>query len=161
ESLLERARKFDQRLPLPVVGAIVGQVLAALEVLHCEGVVHRDVSPRNVMVGWDGVVRLVDYGLALAPDMTRHTLPGTGPGTVGFLAPEQRSGKAEPASDLYATGALLWFALTGTPAFGDGEDGNSKEPFRRRLVGLAGDLPPSLVTFLWRALQKSPTQRFE
>jgi serine/threonine-protein kinase len=161
DALLERARKFDQRVPLPIAGAIVRQVLAALEYAHGHGVVHRDVSPRNVMIGYDGRVRLVDYGLALSQVKSTRTLPGVAPGTVGFLAPEQRQGKSEPASDLYAVGALLWFALTGAPFFGDGEDGNSKEPFRHRLHGLAGDLPPGLVTFLWRALQKSPTQRFE
>jgi serine/threonine-protein kinase len=161
ESILERARKFDQRVPLPIAGAILHQVLSALEYVHGSGVVHRDVSPRNVMMGYDGRAKLIDYGLALAAAQPRHTLPGVAPGTVGFLAPEQRSGKPVAASDLYSAGALLWFSVTGAPFFGDGEDGNSKEPFRDRLRSMAGDLPPSLVTFLWHALQKSPTQRFE
>ncbi len=160
ESLLDRARKYDQRLPLPVAGAIVRQVLAALEYAHAQSVVHRDVSPRNVMVGYNGVVHLVDFGLALSEVKSTRTLPGIAPGTAGFLAPEQRLGKPEAASDLYAVGALFWFALTGAPFFGEGEEANTKEQFRNRLSGLAGDLPPLLGTFLWRTLQKSPSERY-
>jgi serine/threonine-protein kinase len=160
ESILERARKFDQRMPLPIAGAIAHQVLSALEYAHSHGVVHRDVSPRNVMIGYDGKAKLIDYGLALSEATPRHTLPGVAPGTVGFLAPEQRAGSPVAASDLYSAGALMWFMLTGAPFFGDGEDGNSKDPLRDRLRSMAGDLPPSLTTFLWHALQKSPTQRF-
>ena len=96
------------------------QVLGALVALHDAGVVHRDVKPSNVLVPPGGGVKVADFGIALMEGDQDLTLAGSVLGSPGYLAPEQASGRrAEPASDLWALGATLWFAVEGRGPYGD------------------------------------------
>jgi len=105
----------------PVTAAGLGcQVLGALVALHEAGVVHRDVKPSNVLVTPGGGVKVADFGIALMEGDQDLTLAGSVLGSPGYLAPEQASGRrAEPASDLWAFGATLWFAVEGRGPYGD------------------------------------------
>jgi beta-lactam-binding protein with PASTA domain len=98
---------------------VVSGVLAALEHAHEQGIVHRDIKPENVMVTRDGVVKVADFGLARAfADARVSQAPGTVTGTVQYLAPEQIEGeRADPRTDLYATGIVLFELLTGQIPF--------------------------------------------
>ncbi|MDQ3431965.1 MAG: protein kinase, partial [Actinomycetota bacterium] len=96
---------------------VLEPVLAALGAAHHAGIVHRDVKPENVLMADDGRVKVADFGLARAmtslSNATTHTLLM---GTVAYLSPEQvERGVADPRSDVYATGILLFEMLTGTP----------------------------------------------
>ncbi|MFE0519129.1 bifunctional serine/threonine-protein kinase/ABC transporter substrate-binding protein [Streptomyces sp. NPDC058954] len=109
--------------PLPSSAArTLGRLLAeALADLHAAGLVHRDVKPGNVLLALDGP-RLIDFGVARAEDDTALTASGLVVGSPGFLAPEQARGEpASPASDVFALGGVLTYALTGRPPFGTGE----------------------------------------
>jgi eukaryotic-like serine/threonine-protein kinase len=98
--------------------AMAVQLLAALRAAHAVGVVHRDVKPSNVMLGPGGRVRLTDFGIAQAADDPRITDTGSAIGSPAYLAPERLKGdKATPASDLWALGATLYFALHGRSLF--------------------------------------------
>jgi len=94
---------------------VTGQILSALEHAHRQGFVHRDVKPENVLLTLDGVAKVADFGLARALAESRvTTAPGTVTGTVQYLAPEQIQGEpADPRTDLYATGILLYELLVG------------------------------------------------
>jgi beta-lactam-binding protein with PASTA domain len=98
---------------------IVDGVLAALEHAHEHGIVHRDIKPENIMVTPKGVVKVADFGLARAfADSRISQAPGTVTGTVQYLAPEQIEGRpADPRTDLYATGIVLYELLTGKVPF--------------------------------------------
>lgn len=90
-----------------------------LEALHAEGKVHGDLKPSNVMVTWDGAPVILDFGMCT--DLREGELAGTRPygGTVGYLAPERRDGRApQPASDWFALGAIIYEALCGRPPAG-------------------------------------------
>lgn len=99
---------------------VVDAVLAALEHAHAQGIVHRDIKPENVMIrASDGAPKVADFGLARAfADSRVSQVPGTVTGTVQYLAPEQIEGhQADPRTDLYATGIVLYELLTGQVPF--------------------------------------------
>ncbi|MEY9857703.1 serine/threonine protein kinase [Catenulispora sp. GAS73] len=100
------------------VADIGRQVLSALEAAHGAGIVHRDVKPSNIMVGRNGRAKLTDFGIAQAADDPTLTKTGAVIGSPAYLAPERLSGhEASPASDLWALGAVLYFAIEGKAAF--------------------------------------------
>ena len=109
------------QVPVPWAAAIVAQVCAVLAAAHEQQLVHRDLKPSNVMIRPDGSVKVLDFGLAatLTPgEFSQITRAGELPGTASYMAPEVAEGKqAEPASDLYSTGCLLYELLTGTTVF--------------------------------------------
>jgi eukaryotic-like serine/threonine-protein kinase len=133
-------------------------LLDALEAAHRAGIVHRDLKPRNVMVREDGATKLADFGIASVQGDPRLTMTGLVVGSPAYMAPEQVEAEpVSPATDLWALGATLWFAVEGQPPFGGGEfqtlsaivNGRPRQP--RRL----GPLAPVLA----RLLVKDPAAR--
>ena len=120
--LVRAATKSGRRLPLDVVSAIACDVLAGLHAAHesrrddglALEIVHRDVSPQNILVGFDGVVRVTDFGVAKAAWRQQHTEHGAIKGKLGYLAPEQLTGLADRRADVFGVGVVLWELLTGT-----------------------------------------------
>lgn len=100
--------------------AVAAQICSVLAAIHAVPVVHRDLKPRNVMVRRDGTVKVLDLGVAavLDPDSTKLTSTGALPGSPAYMAPEQAlTGLAEPRSDLYALGCLMYEMLAGRAPF--------------------------------------------
>lgn len=129
-------------------------------------IVHRDVSPHNVLLTTRGMVKLIDFGLSLAPDRRQElTDPGIVKGKMAYLAPEiVAGGRPMPASDQFATGSVLWEALVGRKLF-DGE--TDYEVYCRlrdcvvpALRPLRPDVPQSFVQIITRALSSSVDTRF-
>ncbi|NUO53796.1 MAG: protein kinase, partial [Polyangiaceae bacterium] len=108
--LLER-----ERTVLPEVAwAIVAEIADALAFVHAHGWVHRDVKPENVMIGSDGRITLLDFGLALAEKRSRHTTPGMIAGSIPYMAPEPIEGKeVGPSCDVWSLAVVFWELLAG------------------------------------------------
>src|SRR6478752_1636543 len=127
---------------------------------------HRDVSPHNVLLTNRGLVKVIDFGLALAPDRpTETTEPGIGKGKMSYLAPEIVSGQRPiPASDQFACGSVLWEALVGRKLFDGSTDYEVYTRLRDCMVQplrpLRGDVPAAFVQIIHRALTAQPDQRF-
>jgi beta-lactam-binding protein with PASTA domain/predicted Ser/Thr protein kinase len=110
----------QSRLEPAQVAEVSLQVLAALDHAHGHGIVHRDVKPENILIADDGKVKVADFGLARAfADSHVSQAEGTVTGTVQYLAPEQIQGQpADPRTDLYALGVVMYELLTGLPPYG-------------------------------------------
>jgi len=129
-------------------------------------IVHRDVSPHNVLLTTRGVVKLIDFGLALAPDRTQETTePGIVKGKMSYLAPEiVTGGRPSPASDQFACGSVLWEALVGRKLF-DGETDYEaycrlRDCMVQPLRPLRPDVPPAFAQIIHRALTAAADHRF-
>src|SRR3954467_7075659 len=109
----------DGPLPLADLLLLVAQVGTALDALHREGLIHRDVKPSNLMLDADGRAAITDFGLAKGPAYTVLTKPGQVMGTLDYLAPELIRGEpATASSDVYAFGCVVYECITGAPPFG-------------------------------------------
>jgi serine/threonine-protein kinase len=162
------------RAPWPVVVAILLEALKGLQAAHERvdhggypaPVIHRDVTPPNILVGLNGVVKLSDFGLARAMDRLRMTDPETVKGKVAYLAPElTRGSEASARTDLYALGVTAWQALAGRRLFAGDTDAAiflaAREANVPDLADERGDLPPPLCAIVMRALARRAEERFE
>jgi len=160
----------------PLAVMLAREALRGLGAAHKAGIVHRDLKPENIFLhrpaGWpeqgEPIVKLMDFGVAKFTDGTgeARTEHGALLGTPEFMAPEQFRGAAfaEPRTDIWAMGAILYRALTGRNAFGGPTVAAtllmvaSEEP--KPLIELAPDTPPGLVDIVSRCLRKQPDRRF-
>lgn len=145
-------------LPLPVALALCLQVAHALGAAHEAsddggrplGIVHRDVSPGNVLVGWSGVVKLADFGIAFARDRVARTIDGAVKGTPMFMAPEQLvGGEVDARTDLFALGCLLSELVgAGSPL---AREGAMADLLAGRTLPPPQGLPPDVTAIIVRA----------
>jgi serine/threonine protein kinase len=162
--------------PWQLASAICIEVLRALAAAHQRTdwagrpvpVIHRDVTPSNILVGINGSVKLTDFGLARAHDRPRMTDPGTVKGKVAYLAPELlENQRPDPRCDLYSLGVVLWEALTARRLF-RGDTATDVEIALRILEGkiplvteIRPELPAELALIVARALARNPSDRFQ
>jgi serine/threonine-protein kinase len=159
----------------PLVAAICIEVLRAMSAAHSRTeasgrpvpVIHRDVTPSNILVGLNGVVKLADFGLARAMDRPRMTDPGVVKGKVAYVAPELlENAKPDPRCDVYSLGVVLWEALSGKRLFG-GERTEIDTALRILQGNVApvsevrSDLPRELVAIVSQATARVPRERFQ
>jgi len=129
--LIERAEQEEYRLPQAVNLRILSDVLEGLKAAHelrgpkgrCLGLVHRDVSPQNILVGVDGIARLTDFGIAKASNRLALTRTGLVKGKVGYMAPEQARGQPlDQRCDVWAAGVVAWELFAGRRLFDSDND---------------------------------------
>ncbi len=170
--LMAAAKAAEQPVPLPIVSRFMGDILHGLDAAHeAKGdtgkpldIVHRDVSPQNVLIGIDGVARVVDFGIAKASDRVHRTLAGEVKGKLRYVAPEQLVLEdVDRRADVYAAGVILWELIVGQPM-------RSTRDVRKLTTTVTegtivkpstlGPVPPRLEEVVLRALERSPGARF-
>jgi serine/threonine-protein kinase len=172
--LLSAVSKNRAHMPLGHVCAIVSATAAGLHYAHERkgadkrplNIVHRDVSPSNILVGYDGSVKIVDFGIAKAAMRQVETHSGSLKGKVSYMSPEQCKGEAvDRRSDVYALGVLLYELATTTRLFKGENDYllmdaivNGKVPLPRVR---RPDVPNELSSIIMRALAVDPARRFQ
>lgn len=171
--LWKRARKLKEPIPRPIVLAIMQGVLRGLAAAHEAraedgqplGIVHRDVSPQNVLVGVDGIPRIIDFGVAKAFGKLEATRPGEIQGKYRYMAPEHLMGRPVTVqADVYAAGVIMWELLAGRRLF-DADDesavcaaviqGNIPKPST-----VSADVPPELDEIVLRATARELSSRY-
>ena len=173
--LLKEARESGSLLGLPAVAGILSQALHGLHAAHeasdDEGnllnLVHRDVSPQNIMIGKDGGVKILDFGVAKARSEQSVTYVGEVLGKVAYMSPEQALARPlDRRSDIFAAGIVLWEALSGHRLFrapdasGLGPLLNVLHTRPRPPSELREGISPELDAIVLRALAQDPSRRF-
>lgn len=171
--IIRKARQ-EGGLPIPVALKVVAQVAEALDYAHraCDangeplGIVHRDVSPQNIMVSYDGAVKLLDFGIAKAASHSTRTEAGVIKGKFAYMSPQQCVGEPiDGRADIFALGVCLFEALTG------------RNPFRRKtefetmslivreptpdVRERRPEVPEEVQAILEKALMKQPEERYQ
>jgi serine/threonine-protein kinase len=171
------AKNLGEPIPIAIAASLMTDTLHGLHAAHeatdergeALGIVHRDVSPQNILVGVDGVARLVDFGIAKAAGRLQNTTDVSGgevKGKYAYMSPEQARG--EPVSrvaDTFAAGIVLWELLTGERLF---LGRTHAESLHRVLVGrirparaVNPDLPEAIDAMLVKALSRDPASRYQ
>jgi serine/threonine protein kinase len=153
-------------LPQADIVNYMQQVLSALSYAHGRGVVHRDIKPANVMVTTDGVVKLMDFGIAKSGVESDLTRPGTSMGSLAYMSPEQvRGGTVDARSDIYSTGVMMYELFTGRRPFqADSAYGILNQQCNDAPmppVEVNPLLPPALSDLILCAMAKEPANRFQ
>ena len=171
--LLSEAIARGERVPPRIAGAIAAGVLHGLHAAHEAtndrgtplDLVHRDVSPQNVIVGTDGAARVLDFGVAKAVGRLQTTVEGQIKGRLGYMAPEHLcAGPLDRRTDVFASAVVLWEMLVGERLF-SGDPGDLArriarvgdiEPPRARVP----EIPAALDAIVMRGLAREPAKRF-
>ena len=164
--VLERERQRGGTVPIDVIrrwGAEIARALHFAHELRYDGrplhIVHRDVSPQNVMVGYDGRAKLIDFGVARWVDSTTRT--GSLAGKVRYFSPEQIRGKpVDRRSDIYSLGVMLYEALLGGPAFTGPNEMAIMDAILQGKPRKIPDAPSALLDPLRRAMSPDARDRF-
>jgi hypothetical protein len=171
--LAAATRSRGESVPLPIAAAILIDALHGLHAAHEAadetgrplGIVHRDVSPQNLIVGGDGITRIVDFGIAKAAGRLLTTRDGSVKGKYAYMAPEQIRGQpVTRQTDIFAASIVLWELLTGEGLFRGANEG---EEVYKCLEGVADPpstrnpkVPPAFDAIVLRGLAKTPSERY-
>ncbi|MCB9597615.1 MAG: serine/threonine protein kinase [Sandaracinaceae bacterium] len=172
ETLIQRLVEQGRRLPFDAVCHILCEVAEALHYAHFAedsagrplGIIHRDVSPQNILLSFGGEVKVIDFGLAKAANRLSQTQDGIVKGKLAYLSPEQAHGKTiDRRSDVFALGICAWEMLTGRRAFKRDDDRETVLAVRAGRVERVGEhvpVPPALDLVVMRALAKNRDKRY-
>ena len=178
--VMELVQGSTLSVPQPIDTALLyaRQIAEALETAHEKGIIHRDLKPANIMVTSEGIVKVLDFGLAAVPTVLANGDPASSPtftlaathvgmimGTAGYMSPEQASGKAiDRRSDIWSFGVVLWEMLTGEQLFTGETASHVVADVLRAPIEfskLPASTPPRIVRLLKRCLDRNVRTRLQ
>jgi serine/threonine protein kinase len=175
QTLRERLQQAD--IPMRKAIEFALQTARGLAAAHSRGIVHRDLKPENMFLTRDGLVKILDFGLAKLAEpagtgpqgsiaTVSVTEPGVVLGTVGYMSPEQVRGQAlDHRTDIFSLGAILYEMLSGKRAFHGNTSADTMSAILKDepadLASIGRNLPPALARIVHRCLEKDPAERFQ
>ena len=173
-TILNEARRREQPLPLPLALLVASRLASALDYAHRKrdfdnrelGLVHRDVSPQNVLISYEGDIKLCDFGIVKAVAKASKTQMGALKGKLQYMSPEQAWGRVVDArSDIFSLGAVLFEMLTGKRLFAGDSEISVLESVRdcriRAPRELEPELPAAVDAIVLKALARDPDDRYQ
>ena len=170
----ERLKRRGERVPISVAAYVIGRVCEGLDYAHRKrdiagrslNIVHRDVSPQNVIVSFEGEVKLIDFGIAKAANKITSTQAGILKGKFGYMSPEQVRGMPlDQRSDIFAAGVVLYELCTGERLFTGSSDYSVLEKVQLAKITppsqLVRDIPARLEQVILKALAREPEERYQ
>lgn len=174
KTILHRGAERDQPMQVELALFVASKIAAALDYAHRKhdfegkdlGLVHRDVSPQNVLVSQDGDIKLCDFGIAKAASKANQTMAGALKGKLQYMSPEQAWGRnIDKRSDIFALATVLFELLTGKKLFNGDNELSILEQVREARVtkpsSLNDEVPPEVDAIVLKALQKDPAARYQ
>lgn len=166
---LKQARK----IPIPLVCTIISEIASGLNYMHRKtdeaghplNIIHRDISPQNIMVSYSGTVKIIDFGIAKAAVKIGHTESGILKGKFAYMSPEQAEGdNLDHRSDIFSLGVIFHELLTGKRLFKASENKETLKNVKRSKVAppsqIIPEIPPELDAIVLKALSKDRRHRF-
>ena len=173
-AIFERLRKRGEIMPIPVACYIITQVCEGLDYAHRKkdsmgrdlNIVHRDVSPQNILVSYEGDVKVIDFGIAKAANKASKTQAGILKGKFGYMSPEQVRGlPLDRRSDIFSLGIIFYEILTGERLFVGESDFSTLEKVRNVEImpptAYNRNIPESLEKIILKALAKDADDRYQ
>ncbi len=174
KTIIKKAQDRDQPLTVELALFITSKIAAALDYAHRRrdfndqemGLVHRDVSPQNVLISQEGDIKLCDFGIAKAASKASHTQAGALKGKLQYMSPEQAWGRAiDRRSDIFALAAVLFELLTGRKLFSGDNELSILEQVREARVTppsqINDEVTPEIDRVVLKALKKDPENRYQ
>jgi serine/threonine-protein kinase len=175
KKVIESSRRASRQVPIAQAIYVMREVCEGLAYAHdsCDlttgahlGIVHRDVSPPNILLSKRGEIKIVDFGLAKATSQLEATDPGVVKGKFSYLSPEAASGlEVDKRADVFAVGILLYELLTGQRLFYGENDYHTVELVRKAevppITRINPAVPMDMETILFKALAKEPRERYQ
>ena len=174
KSLWSWSKARNSIMPIELSAFCVAKMADGLDYAHSRrdnmgnpsGIVHRDISPQNVLVSWEGDVKVIDFGIAKATEKSGKTRPGTLKGKFAYMAPEQIRGlPLDGRSDIFALGVVLYEMVTGQRGFQADSEFSLLEMVRNVEIRppslLNSNLPAELERIIYKALAKDRDQRYQ
>lgn len=171
--VIHEAKEKNEKIPIPIGLFIASQVASALDYAHNKkdpegnplNIVHRDVSPQNVLISKDGEIKICDFGIAKAASKASHTRAGSLKGKLQYMSPEQAWGKqVNSKSDIFSLGIVLYEMFTAKHLFeGDSELSileKVRHPKFQPISKLVKDCPPELENIINKALKENEDERY-
>src|SRR5688572_310646 len=169
-----RLRKLKQQMPVAMACFLVAKVCEGLDYAHKKRdalgrpleIVHRDCSPQNILISYEGEVKIIDFGIAKAASRSSKTQAGVLKGKFGYMSPEQVRGlPLDRRSDLFAIGTILYELITGERLFLGESDFSTLEKVRNVEVQppthYNRNIPPALEKIVMKALARTPEERYQ